>query len=114
MKRTFVHELYFNIQKLWFRCQHFCSTSSRNKLSSLQTRFYESLRIGLSELIDVRVRIVPKCTLINVTPHPADNTLDITGLKWLDTWLLAAGSFLRALLSCTTVEDRLFEIWQPN
>jgi len=50
MKRTFVHELYFNIQKLWFRCQHFCSTSSRNKLSSLQTRFYEvSNESGLSE-----------------------------------------------------------------
>jgi len=41
MKQTFLHDLYFNIQKLWFSCHHFFSTSSRNRLSSLQARFHE-------------------------------------------------------------------------
>ena len=41
MKRTFLHDLYFNIQKLWFSCHHFFSTHSRNKLNSLQARFHE-------------------------------------------------------------------------
>jgi thioesterase domain-containing protein/acyl carrier protein len=50
MKRTFLHDLYFNIQKWWFSCQHFFSTSSRKKLSSLQARFHEfSNQSGLSE-----------------------------------------------------------------
>jgi aspartate racemase len=50
MKRTFLHDLYFNIQKWWFSCQHFFSTSSRKKLSSLQARFHElSNESGLSE-----------------------------------------------------------------
>jgi thioesterase domain-containing protein len=50
MKRTFLHDLYFNIQKLWFSCQHFFSTNSRKKLSSLQARFHEpSNESGLSE-----------------------------------------------------------------
>jgi thioesterase domain-containing protein len=50
MKRTFLHDLCFNIQKWWFSCQHFFSTSSRKKLSSLQTRFHElSNQSGLSE-----------------------------------------------------------------
>jgi thioesterase domain-containing protein/acyl carrier protein len=50
MKRTFLHDLYFNIQKLWFSCHHFFSTSSRNKLSSLQARFHElTNEAGLAE-----------------------------------------------------------------
>ena len=50
MKRTFLHDLYYNIQKLWFSCQHFFSTSSRKKLSSLQAKFHElSNESGLSE-----------------------------------------------------------------
>ena len=50
MKRTFLPDLYFNIQKLWFSCQHFFSTSSRKKLSSLQARFHElSNESGLAE-----------------------------------------------------------------
>jgi thioesterase domain-containing protein len=50
MKQTFLHDLYFNIQKLWFSCHHFFSTSSRNRLSSLQARFHElSNESGLAE-----------------------------------------------------------------
>jgi thioesterase domain-containing protein/acyl carrier protein len=50
MKRTFLHNLYFNIQKLWFSCHHFFSTSSRKKLSSLQAKLHElSNESGLSE-----------------------------------------------------------------
>jgi pimeloyl-ACP methyl ester carboxylesterase len=50
MKRTFSHDLYFKIQQLWFSCHHFFSTSSRNKLSSLQARFHElSIESGLAE-----------------------------------------------------------------
>jgi pimeloyl-ACP methyl ester carboxylesterase len=50
MKRTFLHNLYFNIQKLWFSCHHFFSTSSRKKLSSLQAKLHElSSESGLSE-----------------------------------------------------------------
>jgi pimeloyl-ACP methyl ester carboxylesterase len=41
LKRTFLHDLYFNIQKWWFSCGHFISTSSRKKLSSLRARFHE-------------------------------------------------------------------------
>jgi len=41
IKRTFLHDLYFNIQKWWFSCRHFFSTSSRKKLSSLRARFHE-------------------------------------------------------------------------
>ena len=40
-KRTFLHDLYFDIQKWWFSCHHFFSTSPRKKLSSLRTRFQE-------------------------------------------------------------------------
>jgi pimeloyl-ACP methyl ester carboxylesterase len=50
MKQTFLHNCYFNIQKLWFSCRHFFSTSSRNRLSSLQARFHElSNESGLAE-----------------------------------------------------------------
>ena len=50
IKRTFLHNLYFNLQKVWFSCQHFFSTNSRKKLSSLQARFHEpSNESGLSE-----------------------------------------------------------------
>jgi pimeloyl-ACP methyl ester carboxylesterase len=50
MKRTVPHDLYFNIQKWWFSCQHFFSTNFRNKLISLQARFHEpSNESGLSE-----------------------------------------------------------------
>jgi pimeloyl-ACP methyl ester carboxylesterase len=50
IKQTFVHDLYFNIQKWWFSCVHFFSTNSRNKLSSLQARFHEfSKESGLAE-----------------------------------------------------------------
>jgi len=50
MKQTFLHDLYFNIQKLWFSCHHFFSTSSRNRLSSLQARFHElSNESGLAQ-----------------------------------------------------------------
>jgi pimeloyl-ACP methyl ester carboxylesterase len=41
IKRTFLHDLYFNIQKWWFSCHHFFSTRSRKKLSSLRARFHE-------------------------------------------------------------------------
>jgi thioesterase domain-containing protein/acyl carrier protein len=41
MKRTFLHDIYFNVQKLWFSCRHFFLTSSRNKLRSLQARYHE-------------------------------------------------------------------------
>ena len=50
MKQTFLHDLYFSIQKLWFSCHHFFSTSSRNRLSSLQARFHElSNESGLAQ-----------------------------------------------------------------
>ena len=50
MQRTFLHNLYFNVQKLWFSCQHFFLTTSSKKLSSLQARFHElSQESGLSE-----------------------------------------------------------------
>jgi aspartate racemase len=50
MKRTYLRDLYFNIQKLWFSCQHFFSSNSKKKLSSLQARFHElSCESGLSE-----------------------------------------------------------------
>jgi thioesterase domain-containing protein/acyl carrier protein len=50
IKRTFLHDLYFNVQKLWFSCQHFCSSNSRKKLSSLQAKCRElSTESGLSE-----------------------------------------------------------------
>jgi pimeloyl-ACP methyl ester carboxylesterase len=41
IKRTFLHDLCFNIQKWWFSCCHFFSTSSRKKLTSLQARLHE-------------------------------------------------------------------------
>ena len=41
MKRTFLDDLYFNIQKWWFSCGHFSSTSCAKSLSSLQARFHE-------------------------------------------------------------------------
>jgi len=40
-ERTFLRDLYFNIQKWWFSCRHFFSTSSVKNLSSLQARFHE-------------------------------------------------------------------------
>jgi thioesterase domain-containing protein/acyl carrier protein len=50
MKQTFLHDLNFNIQKLWFGCHRLFSTSSRNTLSSLQARFHElSNESGLAE-----------------------------------------------------------------
>jgi thioesterase domain-containing protein/acyl carrier protein len=50
IRRTFLHDLHFNLQKLWFSCQHFFSTNSRKKLSSLQARFHElSNESALSE-----------------------------------------------------------------
>src|SRR6195256_2406888 len=50
MERTYLHDLYFNVQKLWFSCQHFFLTTSSKKLSSLQARFHElSQESGLSE-----------------------------------------------------------------
>src|SRR6266849_2026387 len=50
IKRTFLHDLYFNIQRVWFSCQHFFSTNSMKKLNSLQARFHElSNESGLSE-----------------------------------------------------------------
>jgi thioesterase domain-containing protein len=49
MKRTYLRDFYFNIQKLWFSCHYFFSASSRKKLSSLQARFHElSNESGLS------------------------------------------------------------------
>jgi pimeloyl-ACP methyl ester carboxylesterase len=45
MKRTFLHDLYFNIQKWWFSCghlfSHFFSMSPGKRLSSLKARFQE-------------------------------------------------------------------------
>jgi thioesterase domain-containing protein/acyl carrier protein len=41
MKRTFLHDIYFNVQKLWFSCQHFFLTNPRSKLRSLQARYHE-------------------------------------------------------------------------
>jgi thioesterase domain-containing protein/acyl carrier protein len=50
MERTYLHDLYFNIQKLWFSCQHFLSMNSRKKLRSLQARYHElSNESGLAE-----------------------------------------------------------------
>ena len=50
MKRTLLQDMYFNIQKGWFSCQHFLSTNSRKKLSSLQARLHELPdKSGLSE-----------------------------------------------------------------
>jgi len=50
MKRTYLSDLYFNIQRLWFSCHHFFSTDSRNKLNSLQVRFRElSNESGLAQ-----------------------------------------------------------------
>jgi len=50
MQRTFLHNLYFNVQKLWFSCQHFFLTTSSKKLSSLQARFHEfTNESGLAE-----------------------------------------------------------------
>jgi len=48
IKRTFLNDIYFNIQKGWFSCRHFFSTSATRKMSSLKARFHE-LR-GESEL----------------------------------------------------------------
>jgi len=39
--RPLLEDLYFNIQKWWFSCRHFFSTSSRKRLRSLQARFHE-------------------------------------------------------------------------
>jgi phthiocerol/phenolphthiocerol synthesis type-I polyketide synthase E len=41
IKRTLLNDLYFNIQKWWFSCRHFFSTSARKRLRSLQARFHE-------------------------------------------------------------------------
>jgi thioesterase domain-containing protein/acyl carrier protein len=41
MKRTFLDDIYFNVQKLWFSCQHFFLTNRRNTLRSLQARYHE-------------------------------------------------------------------------
>jgi thioesterase domain-containing protein/acyl carrier protein len=50
MKRTFLHDLYFTIQKWWFSCQHFFSMNSGKKLKSLQARYHElSNESGLAE-----------------------------------------------------------------
>jgi thioesterase domain-containing protein len=50
MKRTFLHDIYFNVQKLWFSCRHFFLTNPRNKLRSLQARYHElSNESGLAE-----------------------------------------------------------------
>ena len=50
MERTYLHDLYFNVQKVWFSCQHFLSMTSRKKLRSLQARYHElSNESGLSE-----------------------------------------------------------------
>jgi len=50
MERTYLHDLYFNIQKVWFSCQHFLSMSSRKKLRSLQAKYHDlSNASGLAE-----------------------------------------------------------------
>jgi thioesterase domain-containing protein len=50
MERTYLHDLYFNIQKVWFSCQHFLSMNSGKKLKSLQARYHElSNESGLAE-----------------------------------------------------------------
>jgi thioesterase domain-containing protein/acyl carrier protein len=52
IKRTLLNDLYFNIQKWWFSCRHFFSTSSTKKMSSLKARFREmsSLKARFHEL----------------------------------------------------------------
>jgi pimeloyl-ACP methyl ester carboxylesterase/acyl carrier protein len=41
IKRTLLHDLYFNIQKWWFSSHHFFSASSRNRSTSLKTRLHD-------------------------------------------------------------------------
>jgi len=54
IKRTLLHDLHFNIQKWWFSCRHFFSTSSRNKMSSLKAQLHEPR--GDSELSECNRR----------------------------------------------------------
>ena len=41
IERTFLRDLYFDIQKWWFSCHRFFSTNSMKNLSSLQAKFHE-------------------------------------------------------------------------
>ena len=50
MERTHLRDFYFNIQKVWFSCQHFLSMNSREKLRALQARYHELSNVsGLAE-----------------------------------------------------------------